>query len=102
MTLSWQDALLKLHVRGWDTDDIDLAAEALLEACTEGDFEGTEISALGDGDVVQILEQRVPEDECRALRVIGQVRAQQGPESDALQRAIYDLDAFAYAYAGVD
>lgn len=100
--MTWQDALMKLHVRGWDTDDIDGAAEDLLEACTEGDFEGTRILDLSVPDTARALGASPPEDEIRALLVVADLRAREGPEASALHRALYDLDAFAYEYAGDD
>jgi hypothetical protein len=49
-----------------------------------------------------VLRQRLPADEARALVVVAELRAAQGGEADALRRALYDLDAFAYEYAGDD
>ena len=50
MSESWRDALMKLHVAGWNTDDIDSACEALAQACDEGSLEGFEICDLKISD----------------------------------------------------
>ena len=60
MAMAWQDALMKLHVGGWDTDDIDAACEALCEACREGRLAGTEIAELTPDQVRSVLETDVP------------------------------------------
>ena len=52
---NWEDALIHLHEMGWDTDDIDSACEALVEACREGIFEGNEPSDLDGDQLKQIL-----------------------------------------------
>lgn len=99
----WRDALMKLHTRGWDSDDIDQAAEAINEACTDGVFEEMEILDLSEADVQVVLDDdAVPDDECAALLIIADLRSRQSADARDLHRALYDLDAFAYEHAGND
>jgi len=98
-TLAWQDAVMRLHIGGWDTDDIDAACEALVEA-SEGS--GSELRALTRAQVEDILETKVEENEVPALLLIARLRASESTDAHALREALYDLDAFAYAYAGDD
>ena len=94
----WQDALMTLHGRGWDAEDIDAAAEAVCEACADGAFEGMEVLELQHEDVEAILDDEYPEEEVGALLELADLRAREDSESIALSRALYDLDAFAYEY----
>lgn len=100
--LPWRDALMRLHVGGWDTDDIDAACEALVEACEEDESAGFALGDLTAAEVDDILEADVAADEVPALLALARVRSSQGDDARALQEALYDLDAFAYAYAGDD
>jgi hypothetical protein len=100
--MSWQDALMRLHVGGWDTDEIDAACEALVEACEEGGAEGFTLDALTTDQVDDILDVDVIATEVPALLTIARVRSSSGTEARALRDALYDLDAFAYAYSGDD
>lgn len=93
---------MTLHVAGWDTDDIDAACEALAEACDEGPYEGSEILDLGEDQVARVLGSAPPADQTRALLRVAELRNRVDPEAEALRRALYDLDAFAYEYAGDD
>ncbi len=97
---SWRDALMRLHVAGWDTDDIDAACAALAEACDEE--AGVGVQELSSARVRSVLGVEVGEGEVSALRILAALRAGVGAESEALREALYDLDAFAYAYAGDD
>lgn len=93
--LSWEDALVHLHEMGWDTDDIDAACDKLVEACTEdGDFEGNEPSELSTGQLTQVFGDEVSETEQQAVVVLAELRAQEDPDSEALQEALWDLDDF--------
>ena len=102
MSESWRDALMKLHVAGWNTDDIDSACEALAQACDEGSLEGFEICDLSADQVRGVLASPVATDEADALRRVADLRHRVGPETEALRAALFDLDAFAYEYAGGD
>lgn len=96
--MHWRDALLRLHVGGWDSDDIDAAAESLSEACTDGPFADAEIRELSRADVARVLGSELPERDLDALRVVADLRSQASREADALADALFDLDAFAYAH----
>jgi len=102
VSLGWRDALMNLHFRGWDADDIDLGAEALCETCAEGVFEDREILDLPDHVVQLVLGDDLTKVEVAALRVIADLRGQETAEAAILRRAIYDLDAFADAFADGD
>ena len=92
---SWEDALTHLHEMGWDTDDIDAACDKLVEACTEGgEFEGNEPSELDKAQLAEVLGDDYDENEQRAVVVIAELRAQEDPEAEALQEALWDLDDF--------
>jgi len=93
---------MTLHVRGWEADQIDLAAESICEACSDGMFEGSEILELSDDEVERVLDDEFPEDEIEALLVVADLRAQSTRDSERLSRALYDLDAFAYEYGDED
>ena len=97
-TPSWRDALMRLHLAGWDTDDIDAACEAVEEAAGSG----VSIGELSSAEVRDALESEVRDDEVSALLTIADLRARQGAEAQSLRDALYDLDAFAYEYAGDD
>lgn len=102
MAGSWQDALMRLHVSGWDTDEIDAACDALAEACDEGALEGTPIAELTAEQIGTVLENPLSPGDAAALRVVADLRHQVGSEAEALRAALYDLDAFAYAFSGDD
>ena len=102
MSLSWRDALMRLHVGGWDADDIDEACEAIYEACTEGTHEGVAVEALTPLEVCGVLNVELDEALLSALQAIAALRGRQDREADDLRQALYDLDAFAYDYAGDD
>ena len=94
--LGWEDALIHLHEMGWDTDDIDAACDQLVEACTEGgEYEGNEPSELDAEQLEAIFGGDVSAGEQRAVVVLAELRAQEDPESDALQEALWDLEDFA-------
>ena len=92
---NWEDALIHLHEMGWDTDDIDSACDALVEACTDGAFEGIEPSELAPEELAQILGDDMTPTERDALVRLSEVRALEDPEADALREALWDIDEFA-------
>lgn len=98
----WRDALMQLHVRGWDTDDIDSACEAIVDACLDRELSGITLDALEIVDIRNILEVDVVAIEAPALVALARTYADGGSEARALREALFDLDAFAYAYAGDD
>jgi hypothetical protein len=102
MSQSWRDALMRLHVAGWDTDDIDGACEALAEACEERGDDPAEVTGLTVAEVRDILEIEIGDDEVPALLTLTALHSTQGAEAGELRKALYDLDAFAYSYAGDD
>ncbi len=99
---SWRDALMRLHVSGWDSGDIDAACETLIETCEEDPESQLELATLGPSRVREILGTRIADDEVAALLQVAAVRSSQGAEGQALRDALYDLDAFAFDYAGVE
>lgn len=94
--LSWEDALVHLHEMGWDTDDIDSACETVVEACTDGDFEGSEPTDLSRDELEQILGRELEASERHALVRLASMHGQQDDEGEALREALWDLDEFAY------
>ena len=100
MSKAWRDQLFRLHVHGWNADDIDEACEALYESCREGAYEGIAVADLTTAQMRRALSAEVAEPLLHALRGVAGLREQQGPDADELQRALYDLDAFAYDFAG--
>jgi hypothetical protein len=99
---TWREALLKLHARGWNTDEIDAACETLAEACEAGAFQGAGIGELSAEQVGSVLESALPAAETEALRRVADLRHRVGKEADALRAALYDLDAFACEFGGDD
>jgi hypothetical protein len=92
---NWEDALVHLHEMGWDTDDIDSACDALVEACREGIFEGNEPSDLDSDQLKQILGGEMSSSEQEAVVCLAEVRAQEDPEAEAMREALWDIDEFA-------
>jgi hypothetical protein len=92
---NWEDALIHLHEMGWDTDDIDSACEALVEACRDGIFEGSEPSDLDSDQLKQILGNDMSGSEQEAVVCLAEVRAQEDPEAEAMREALWDIDEFA-------
>ena len=92
---NWEDALIHLHEMGWDTDDIDSACEALVEACREGIFEGNEPSDLDSDQLKQILGGDMSSSEQEAVVCLAEVRGQEDPEAEAMREALWDIDEFA-------
>jgi len=93
--MNWEDALIHLHEMGWDTDDIDSACEALVEACSDGLFEGTEPSELEPDQLEQVLGGEMSRTEREAVVCLAEVRAQEDPEAEAMREALWDIDEFA-------
>lgn len=92
---NWEDALIHLHEMGWDTDDIDSACEALVEACTDGAFENTEPSELDPDQLAQVLGDEYSPSERDAVVLLAEMRAAEDPETDAMREALWDIDEFA-------
>lgn len=97
--LTWEDALVHLHELGWESDDIDSACEALVEACTDGIFEGTEPTDLADEEIEQILGSELEPAARQALARLASMLGEQHAEAEALREALSDLDEFAYGRA---
>lgn len=100
--MGWRDDLLRLHTHGWNTDDIDEACEALHEACDQGEYEGSKVSDLTLAEVKSVLKVDLESGLLRSLQAIAELRSRQSPDAGDLQQALYDLDAFAYDFAGDD
>ena len=98
MSLTWRDALLRLHVHGWNADDIDEACEALYEACSEGMYEGGLVDDLTPDQARSVLNTNIRTSLLMDLQQIAALRSQQTPDAERLRRALYDLDAFAYEF----
>jgi hypothetical protein len=96
---AWQDALMRLHVRGWEPDDIDAACEALREACSEGAHAGAQLASLTPSQVGRVIGQTLGEDEVAALLRVAELHGREDADGELLRAALYDLDAFAFAYA---
>lgn len=100
MSEPWRDTLMRLHVAGWNSDDIDDACEALAEACDDGAHAGTAIDALTPDQVRATVKEPLETRVAAALVTIADLRRQGTTAADELRTALYDLDAFAYEYAG--
>jgi aryl-alcohol dehydrogenase-like predicted oxidoreductase len=100
--MGWRDDLLYLHTNGWNADDIDEACEAMHEACDEGQYEGTEVRNLTLPQVQSVLKVTLDGRLLRSLQAIAALRHLRNTDAEDLQRALYDLDAFAYEFAGDD
>ena len=91
----WEAALIHLHEMGWDTDEIDSACEAVLDACSGGLFDDTEPRELDADQLAQILGDEVDASECAAIVRLAEVKAREDPEAEAMQEALWDIDDFA-------
>jgi hypothetical protein len=92
---NWEDALIHLHEMGWETDEIDAACDAIVEACTEGDYEGNEPSELDDDQLEEVLGGDYAVSERKALAALAELRAQEDPDAEAMREALWDLEEFA-------
>jgi len=93
--------LLHLHVIGWDADDIDHACQALNDACSDGGaFDGCAVMDLDFSAVRELLRADLTSGAVASLLLVANTLGQVDSEAAALREALYDLDAFAYDYAG--
>ena len=92
---TWQEALMLLHARGWSGELVDEGCTALLEACSEGELEGKEVSELTTAEALSVLAEPVADDEIRALCAAAEIHDRGDSEGDQLRAALRDLDAFA-------
>ena len=86
-----------LHERGWSGELIDQACTALIESCTEGEFQGREVAGLTPAEARRVLDEPVADDESSALCRVAEVHDRVDQEGDAMRGALRDLDAFADA-----
>ena len=93
--MTWQEALMLLHERGWQGELIDEACDALLEACAEGTLLGKLPSELSEREVTAILRHSPESDEVLALQAVADTWDQADADGDELRAALVDLDAFA-------
>jgi len=98
--MGWRDALLHLHANGWNADDIDEACEAVHVACDEGEYEGSEPGDLTLAQIQSVLNVQLDHRLLTSLQVIAVVRHCQNIDAEDLQRALHDLDAFAFEFTG--
>ena len=97
MAVTWQEALMLLHARGWGGELIDEACTALVEACTEGELQGREVGGLTPAETCRVLERSIAADESLALCRVAEVHDRADDEGEATRGALRDLDAFADA-----
>ena len=90
----WEDALLRLHERGWGGELIDEACVALAEACEEGFLQGRAVFEVSHDEVRKVLREPVTEEETHALRIVAAVHERMDEEGGRLRAALVDLDAF--------
>lgn len=95
MAGTWQEGLMLLHARGWNGELIDEACTALLEACSEGELEGKEVSKLTPGEAQRVLAEPADGDELGALCSLAELHDRGDATGDELRAALRDLDAFA-------
>ena len=100
--MSWRDDLYRLHAQGWSADDIDDACEALHEACTDGALKDSLVTELTAGQIRSELGITVDDALAASLRRIAALRSRRDADTEHLRHAMYDLDAFAYEFAGDD
>lgn len=93
---SWEDALLRLNAAGWETDDIESACEALIEACESGEASDYEVTELGKDDVEEILDVDVDPQLVPSLLSVAEQMSRADADTRDFREALYDLDAFAY------
>ena len=94
MAGTWQEGLMLLHARGWNGELIDEACTALVEACSEGELEGREVSGLTPSESCEVLAQRASDEELRALCSLAELHDRGDAVGDELRAALRDLDAF--------
>lgn len=93
--------MLHLHVLGWDADDIDNACQALNEACSEGGaFDGSTVIDLEFSAVRELLRADLTSGAVASVLLVAETLGRADSDAAALREALYDLDAFAYKYAG--
>ena len=95
MAGTWQERLMLLHARGWNGQLLDEACTALLEACSEGEFEGKEVSELTPSEAQRVLAEPAAEDELRVLCSLAELHDRGDATGDEFRAALRDLDAFA-------
>jgi hypothetical protein len=95
MAGTWQEELMLLHARGWNGELIDEACTALLEACSEGEFEGKAVSELTPSEAARVLTKPADEDELRVLCNLADLHDRGDATGDEFRTALRDLDAFA-------
>ena len=98
--MGWREALLHLHANGWNADYIDEACEAVHVACDEGKYEGTEVGDLSLAQIQSVLHAQLGDRLLTSLQVIAALRRCQNIEAEDLQRALHDLDGFAFECTG--
>jgi hypothetical protein len=97
MSATWQEALMMLHERGWNGELIDEACSALVESCSEGEFEGREVGGLTPSETGRVLKNQILDDESSALCQLAEVHDRADRDGDTMRAALRDLDAFADA-----
>lgn len=95
MAGSWQEELMRLHARGWNGELIDEACTALLEACSEGELQGRDVSQLAPSEARRLVSEPADDDELRALCALAAVHDRSDSVGDDFRAALRDLDAFA-------
>lgn len=98
--MGWREALLYLHGNGWNADTIDEACEAVHVACDEGAYEGIDAGNLTFAQIQSVLNVQLDHRLLRSLQVIVALRHRQNTEAEDLQRALHDLDGFAFECKG--
>lgn len=97
MSVTWQEALMLLHERGWSGELIDEACTALVQACTEGELEGREVARLTPDETRRALDEPISENESSALCRLAEVHDRVDEDGETMRGALRDLDAFADA-----
>jgi len=84
-----------LRTRGWSGELIDEACMALLEACSEGELQGREVSDLSPSEARRVLAEPADDDELRELCALAALHDRGDSIGDDFRAALRDLDAFA-------
>jgi hypothetical protein len=92
--LDWEDALAELRHSGWDVEEIDTACAALVDACCEGDLQGTDIRDLGAKQVRRLIGQDLEAREREMLLLLCDVYDREDEDGAALRDVLSDGELF--------
>jgi hypothetical protein len=94
--LDWEDALAELRNSGWDVDEINAACLALVDACCDGEFAGSEVRHLSRAQMRKVIGHELEYLERETLLYLCSVYDREDEDEDgaALRDALSDGDIF--------